>query len=139
MTQFLTRAATPFGILACLFAVFAFSVPGLQYLFNPIETAARSFGYTPDTPFAITNIRVAFGAFHMAPVLVALGAIALRRPLIGVAVAWVFCALAVATRVYGLFVDGPTEKFRIAIMGEGTALLVFSLAAIWLLWAQRRR
>lgn len=138
MADFLTRSSFWVGVLACLFAAFAFSVPGLQYLFNPIETATKSFGYTPDTPFAITNIRVAFGAFHMVPVVVALGAIALKQPLIGVAVAWVFCALAVSTRIYGLFIDGPTEKFRTAMMGEGLALVVFSIAIVWMLWARSR-
>jgi hypothetical protein len=130
--------ALPFGIFACLFAAFAFSVPGLQYLFNPVATATKSFGYAPDTPFAITNIRVAFGAFHMVPVVVALGAIVLRRVLVGVTVAWVFCALAVSTRIYGLYADGPTEKFRVAVAGEGGALIVFTIALAWMLWARRR-
>lgn len=138
MTNLLRRLASPIGILACLFAAFAFSVPGLQYLLNPVETATKSFGYTPDTPFAITNIRVAFGAFHLVPVMIALGAIVARRVLVGVTVAWVFCALAVSTRIYGYVIDGPSEKFRVAMMGEGTALLIFSLALVWMLWAGRR-
>jgi len=115
------------GIAGLMFGVFGFAYVGVQYMFNPAPLAV-AWGFEGTSPAAITNLRVAVGAFHVAFGIVLLAALIGNKLVEGLFVFVVITSLAVGTRLAGLAIDGDDPATYRILNGEGMSFVVAVIA-----------
>jgi hypothetical protein len=89
-----------------------------------------TWDFAPTSAFAVSNIRLGFGAFHLGVSAMALIAVFTKQYKYGLITITVFAALAVGTRAFGLVVDGLHPRSLLVISGEGVSLAIFLIGLI---------
>ena len=134
----LSKAAQLVGPIGLLFGVLGFAYVGVQYMIDPAPLAS-AWGFEGTRPAAITNLRVAVGAFHVAFGIVLLAALLRKKIVEGLFVFVVITTLAVATRIVGLAVDGHDAATYRILNGEAMSFGIAILAFGFALFQQRKK
>lgn len=129
MTEFFRKRANLLAAAVLVYAALGFGYPGVMYLLFPVKMGA-SWDFAPTSAFAVSNIRLGFGAFHLGVSVMALIALFAKQYKFGLITIVVFAALAVATRAFGLVVDGMHPRSLLVISGEGVSLTIFLIGLI---------
>jgi hypothetical protein len=120
----LRKRANLIAALVLLYAALGFGYPGIMYLLFPVRMGA-SWEFAPTSAFAVSNIRLGFGAFHLGVAVMALLTLFTRQYAFGLLTVVIFAALAVGTRAFGLVVDGLHPRSLLVIAGEAVSLTIF--------------
>jgi hypothetical protein len=121
------------ALAALVFAALDFSTVGFLYIVDPAGEAAAST-ITAAEAAGLTNLRVGFGAFHLAiGVIAAYCAIRRDRIWVGLRIVVTVTLIAVAVRLLGLAVDGVHDRTLLLLQFEslGLAIFVLGLSAEW--------
>ncbi len=121
------------ALAALVFAALDFSSVGLLYIVDPAGEAAAST-ITAAEAAGLTNLRVGFGALHLAiGVIAAYCAIRRERIWAGLRIVVTVTLIAVAVRLLGLAVDGVHDRTLLLLQVEtlGLAIFVLGLSAEW--------
>lgn len=124
--------------LALGFAVLDFGIIGSLYVIDPAAEAAASTIVAIEAA-GTTNLRVGFGAFHLAIAVIAafcLGAPDRYWPGLGIVVT--VTTIAVAVRLIGVTIDGVHPRTTLLLRFEALGLAIF-LAGLFAAWRQRSR
>jgi hypothetical protein len=124
VTNLLRRRADLIAALVLVYAALGFGYPGIMYLLFPVKMGA-SWDFAPTSAFAVSNIRLGFGAFHLGVAVMALLALAAKQFRFGLLTVAVFAVLAVATRAFGLAVDGIHPRSLLVLSGEAVSTTIF--------------
>jgi|GEM_PF-2546399 len=124
------------AIAGLIFGVFGFAYVGVQYMINPAPLAV-AWGFEGTSPAAVTNLRVAIGAFHVAFGIVLLAALLRNKLIEGLFVFVVITSLAVGTRLAGLAIDGDDPATYRILNGERMSFIVAVIAFAALLFGRR--
>lgn len=129
MTNLLRRRADLIAALVLIYAALGFGYPGVMYLLFPVKMGA-SWDFAPTSAFAVSNIRLGFGAFHLGVAVMALLALSMRQYRFGLLTIVVFAGLAIATRTFGLVVDGMHPRSLLVLSGEAVSTTIFVIGLI---------
>lgn len=129
MGSFLRKRANLIASLVLIYAALGFGYPGAMYLLFPVKMGA-TWDFAPSSAFAVSNIRLGFGAFHLGVSVMALIAVFTKQYKYGLITIVVFATLAVGTRAFGLVVDGMHPRSLLVMSGEGVSLTIFLIGLI---------
>lgn len=119
------------------FAVLDFGAVGLLYLVDPAGEAAAST-IVPIEAAGYTNLRVGFGAFHLAIGVIAAFCVAARERLWpGLGIVVTVTTIAVAVRLIGITIDGEHPRTTLLLKFEMLGLVIFALGLL-AAWRHRR-
>jgi hypothetical protein len=128
--SWITRFAPWIARFALWFAVVDFGAVGALYMLDPAGEAAAS-GIFAQEAAGLSNLRVGFGAFHLAVAVIALYcALAAERLWAGLCIVATVTAIAVLTRIAGLIIDGAHPRTWLLLQFESLGLLVFLLGLL---------
>jgi hypothetical protein len=123
---------------ALVFAALDFGAIGLLYAVDPAREAAASTIVAIEAAGA-TNLRVGFGAFHLAiGVIASFCAINRDRYWPGLGIVVTVTTVAVSMRLIGVTVDGPHPRTMLLLQFETLGLAIFS-AGLFAAWRLKQR
>lgn len=119
------------------FAVLDFGAVGILYLIDPAAEAAASTIVAIEAA-GYTNLRVGFGAFHLAIGVIAAFCVTARDRLWpGLGIAVTVTTIAVAVRLIGITIDGEHPRTWLLLKFEMLGLVIFALGLL-AAWRLRR-
>jgi len=125
------------GRIVLTAATVIFTLISLRYLIDPVGVA-NEFKISLGTATAITNLRVAFGAFPLGFAIIVFSCvISTKRLLRGLFFFGTIIGVVTAVRIYGVLTDGATPE-SLKVLRPEIVMLMLSIVGI-LLEMRRRR